>query len=546
MLPDPAGNGLLLPPPDPNAPGTNPGTLTALPPARIDDSSVPPRVVGAASTSNTTVLVTFSKAMGASAITASNYVIVQENVNSEVGVLLVTGASFPDAVDHSVVQLTTRSQNEVTYRVTAVNVRDEAGNQLAPKEFLAGVRSLQDPTSATFPGTPPSGAQFVDRDVPSGDGLSDNAEQQGWLVTVRLADGTIVTRQVTSDPDNPDTDGDGIPDKDEKTFLADPRNPDTDEDGLTDFQELNEIYSDPHSQDTDGDGLPDGLEFNFFKTSPILADTDGDQIPDGVEITLANRNPRVADLPSPTVEVGEVRLGLDVRFTQTTSTETRQLQTKNITSNLTQSTETTTANSSSNTQEAMAKLAVGTKFTIEAGFPNTSSKFETSVEAETGWTGSWTHESSTESSLATQREYATSLTTEAETTEGVTVTREVFGASLPATVLLRNPSNLAYKVRNLQVTVFILDPQQPSRLIPVATLVPDPVEPAEGFALGPLQRERGPLIFSNTTIFPSLVEALMKNPRGLVFRISNFDILDEFGAISPSPRKRSSTVRASW
>ena len=53
------------------------------------------------------------------------------------------------------------------------------------------------------------------------------------------------------------------------------------------------------------------------------------------------------------------------------------------------------------------------------------------------------------------------------------------------------------------------------------------------------------MIFSNTTIFPSLVEALMKNPRGLVFRISNFDILDEFGR-NFAFTKLMITVRVSW
>src|SRR5262249_1458931 len=150
-------------------------------------------------------------------------------------------------------------------------------------------------------------------------------------------------------------------------------------------------------------------------------------------------------------------------------------------------------------------------------------KFTSAIVAETGWTGSWTHSSSETSTAETQRAYEKTLNTEAEVTEGATVTREVLGARMQATILLRNASNLAFTVKNMQVTAFIQDPRDGGRLIPVATLVPD-AEPEEGFALGPLQRERGPLIFSNDTIFPSLVEDLMKNPRGLVFKISNFDI----------------------
>ena len=68
--------------------------------------------------------------------------------------------------------------------------------------------------------------------------------------------------------------------------------------------------------------------------------------------------------------------------------------------------------------------------------------------------------------------------------------RTVDAASLQATVFLRNLSNLGYRVKNLQLTASIQDPQDPTRLTPVATLVPD-VEPADGFTLGPLGAERG-------------------------------------------------------
>ncbi len=42
-------------------------------------------------------------------------------------------------------------------------------------------------------------------------------------------------------------------------------------------------------------------------------------------------------------------------------------------------------------------------------------------------------------------------------------------------------------------------------------------------------KNKGPFIFSNTTIIPSLVESFMSNPSGLVFKISNYDIIDEKG-----------------
>src|SRR5262249_57979069 len=121
---------------------------------------------------------------------------------------------------------------------------------------LAG-NALASPTAAGFTGTAPSGAEIVDTDH---DGLPDNVEQRGWIVSVKLANGTVVQRGVSSDPFKADTDGDGLGDKVEMALSLDPRSADTDADGLTDSQEHNEIYSDPANQDTDGDHLPDGQE----------------------------------------------------------------------------------------------------------------------------------------------------------------------------------------------------------------------------------------------------------------------------------------------
>jgi hypothetical protein len=41
--------------------------------------------------------------------------------------------------------------------------------------------------------------------------------------------------------------------------------------------------SDPDVPDTDGDGLDDGAEVNTYATSPVLRDSDGDGFGDGVE-----------------------------------------------------------------------------------------------------------------------------------------------------------------------------------------------------------------------------------------------------------------------
>lgn len=57
---------------------------------------------------------------------------------------------------------------------------------------------------------------------------------------------------------------------------------DTDGDTLSDEREVNEHGTDPNNPDTDGDGLNDGLEVRT-ETNPTNPDTDGDGAADGVE-----------------------------------------------------------------------------------------------------------------------------------------------------------------------------------------------------------------------------------------------------------------------
>ena len=66
-------------------------------------------------------------------------------------------------------------------------------------------------------------------------------------------------RQIGTDPYNPDTNGDGIPDGIEYLSGLDPTNMDMDGDGLTNAQEL-AMGTNPFSADTDGDGVPDGQD----------------------------------------------------------------------------------------------------------------------------------------------------------------------------------------------------------------------------------------------------------------------------------------------
>ncbi|HSM58121.1 MAG TPA: protein kinase [Candidatus Sulfomarinibacteraceae bacterium] len=93
-----------------------------------------------------------------------------------------------------------------------------------------------------------------------------------------------------TDPNNPDTDGDGVADGDEIELGLDPLSPDTDGDGLSDGLEL-ELGTDPLRADTDGDGLSDGLEVHELGTDPLVPDT---------ERAWAAATPTPRPTPSPT------------------------------------------------------------------------------------------------------------------------------------------------------------------------------------------------------------------------------------------------------
>ena len=92
-----------------------------------------------------------------------------------------------------------------------------------------------------------------------------------------------------------DSDNDGLLRSEEKQFGTNPNNPDTDGDGLTDGDEVNKYKTNPLSADTDGDGLKDGDEIRKYSLNPINSDSDSDGLNDGVEVNLHKTNPLKAD-----------------------------------------------------------------------------------------------------------------------------------------------------------------------------------------------------------------------------------------------------------
>jgi len=144
----------------------------------------------------------------------------------------------------------------------------------------------------------------------NGSGSSDN-DRDGLIKSIE--------KDIGTDPDNPDTDGDGLKDgvevskyftnplrvdsdsdniNDGDEVLVHKTNPllaDTDEDKLKDGAEINKYYTNPLNPDTDDDALFDGDEINEFKTNPLKSDTDDDKLNDGDEINLYKTNPLKAD-----------------------------------------------------------------------------------------------------------------------------------------------------------------------------------------------------------------------------------------------------------
>ena len=131
-----------------------------------------------------------------------------------------------------------------------------------------------------------------------GDGIPDDVEIAGW----RTERGD---RHVT-ESDNPDSDGDGLSDGEEAGSLtgspsgggtyagkADPNDADSDDDGLDDATERDGEFN-AWEPDTDGDSLDDLLELEFG-SDPLSPNADEDHLEDAEELREGS-DPHVYDL----------------------------------------------------------------------------------------------------------------------------------------------------------------------------------------------------------------------------------------------------------
>ena len=97
--------------------------------------------------------------------------------------------------------------------------------------------------------------------------------------------------------DDPDTDGDGIPDRFET--------------GTGIYVSPQDTGTDPNKTDTDGDGLSDGQEVIIHHTNPNLRDTDGDGFDDGFEVATGFSPTSAASTPD---ALSNIRTAAEYRF----------------------------------------------------------------------------------------------------------------------------------------------------------------------------------------------------------------------------------------
>ena len=116
-----------------------------------------------------------------------------------------------------------------------------------------------------------------------------------------LTDGKEVNIYHT-DPLKSDTDDDGIPDLWELRHKLDPTNSsdaleDLDDDGLNNLKEY-QLGTDIRDNDTDNDALSDGDELKVYDTDPLSNDSDADGLLDGEEVLTYGSNPNSNDTDS--------------------------------------------------------------------------------------------------------------------------------------------------------------------------------------------------------------------------------------------------------
>ena len=354
-----------------------------------------------------------------------------------------------------------------------------------------------------------------------GDGLSNDQETRGHTLSVdNTGTGSFVDIEVTSDPNDPDTDGDRLTDGAEFN-LSNPRDPDTDSDRLNDFLELRVYGSNPRSADTDGDAMT----VNGFKdrlldraelddgTSPTLADTDGDGMPDGDDF-----QPTLADTPRVAVDlVGDIDISLDITYDdgESFSTEEGTVLAQGVASIL------STSDSTTNEVSVEVGASVTAGIAASTGFPRGSVTVSasTTLSATKGF-AEQTTSSFTEASTRDIEQQSQLL--ESMSRDRTEVTSE---GTVSMGVRVRNAGALDFRLSNYAFGVLQIDRDQPTSFRTLATLTPP--EPFAQLILGPSIPETGVIpLTAPLGVAADVAKRLLANPSNIVLQLGNFNLLE--------------------
>lgn len=386
--------------------------------------------------------------------------------------------------------------------------------------------------------TPDGGTKVVDSADPDGDGLGNSTEIAGWTIDVDARGygldviDRLETRQVTSDPERSDTDGDGLDDAEEQAANTDPRSIDTDGDGLNDYDELRIYKSSPISKDSDGDarmivngertGIPnanlfDGEEVLSLLTSPLDPDTDGDGLTDLEELTFGSATRAlIADVPEIKIDVYS---NPSISYTGTIVDANGREQEVGDSFNEGSSVSTTRGRTNTRSSSTVINNSRSAGGSVSAGFP-WSASIEGHYESSYSKTTSYGMESTSyfDQTRASEMAREHSKVLSQSSNREITYT----GGSLEILFDLANSGDLPVALKEVEIAALQFDKDDRESLLPVGLMTPSG---SGEWSLG-IQGASYNNIARVTLDSPTAIENLLTSREGLFFRVAKYRMVD--------------------